>query len=269
MAITTPAPAARTSRGTQMWPRWRTIAIRTWAALLTAFTLMMAQGIVLIASAPTDERFMYATSSVWKLLSLGAVAVVMWTGGRSVAAYWAIAVGQLTWLVAGLIEPQPDANGVVVGMVNILIFYGPLVLLRPRRRELLRPDFRPDLVLLGTAAFGGVPLGLFAWQLRSQVSGELGFDMVGLYLALAVFSLLAALRPDGTPWLAVAVATAAVLVAVAACVRPHDQASAGAVGGALLLCWAAVLLIGTWIRRLGGGRGGQATRGLSGGHGEH
>ena len=113
-----------------------------------------------------------------------------------------------------------------------------------------------------------MPLGLFAWHLRAQVSGELGFDMVGLYLALAAFSILASLRPDGTPWLVVAVATATALVAVAASLRPHDQASAGTVGGAVLLCWAAVLLVGTWIRRLAGVRGAQTTRRLSSGHGQ-
>ena len=55
----------------------------------------------------------------------------MWTGGRNVAAYWALGVGQLTWLVAGVIEPQPDGNGIALTLVNLLIFYGPLILLRP------------------------------------------------------------------------------------------------------------------------------------------
>jgi hypothetical protein len=202
---------------------------------------MMAPGIVLIASAPTDERFMYATSTVWKLLSLGAVAVVMWTGGRSVAAYWALAIGQLSWLLGGFIAPQPDDGGVIVGTVNMLILYGPLILFRPHRRELLHPNVRPDRVLLGIALVAAVPLILFAWHLPTEVSGELGFDMVGLYVALAAGGLLAALRLPRSHWLSVAVATAAALVGAAAILRPHDQASPGILGGLLLLSWALTL----------------------------
>lgn len=68
---------------------------------------------------------MYATSTIWKLLSLGAVAAVMWTGGRTVAAYWAIAAGQLVWVIAGVLVPQRDGNGVLLTLVNLAIFYGP------------------------------------------------------------------------------------------------------------------------------------------------
>lgn len=245
MAISSSARATRSRSATGPWPRWRVIAIRVWAALLTAYALMMAPGIVLIASAPTDERFMYATSTVWKLLSLGAVAVVMWTGGRSVAAYWAVAVGQLSWLLGGVIAPQPDDGGVIVGTVNMLILYGPLILFRPHRRELLHPDVRPDRVLLGIALVAAVPLSLFAWHLPTEVSGELGFDMVGLYVALAVGGLLAAFRLRRSHWLSVAVATAAALVGAAAILRPHDQASPGILGGLLLLSWALTLLLMT------------------------
>jgi hypothetical protein len=67
--------------------------IRVWAGLLTAYALVMASGIVQITSAGPHERFMYASSTVWKMLSLGAVAFVLCTGGRSVAAFWAVQVG--------------------------------------------------------------------------------------------------------------------------------------------------------------------------------
>ena len=165
MAIAEPAPTPapiNAATPETVWPRWRVIAIRVWAGLLSVMALMMAPGILLIGSAAPDERFMYATSTVWKLLSLGAVAVVMWTGGRNVAAYWALGVGQLTWLIAGVIAPQPDGNGIILGLVNLLIFYGPLILLRPRRRELLHPGFQPDPVLLTLALAGAVPLTLHA-----------------------------------------------------------------------------------------------------------
>jgi peptidoglycan/LPS O-acetylase OafA/YrhL len=169
----------------------------------------------------------------------------MWTGGRSVAAYWAVAVGQLSWLVGGVIAPQPDDVGVILGTVNVLILYGPLILFRPHRRELLHPHVRPGRVVLGIAVVAAVPLCLFAWHLRTEVSGELGFDMVGLYVALAAGSLLAALRPRRSQWLSVAVATAAALVGAAAILRPNDQASPGILGGLLLLCWALTLLLMT------------------------
>jgi hypothetical protein len=237
------APTPLTSVDAAPWPRWRILAIRIWAGLLTGVALVMAQGVVLIAEAAPDERFMYATSTVWKLLSLGAVGVVMWTGGRRVAAYWAIGVGQLVWLVAGLIAPAPDANGILLGLVNTLIFFGPLVLLRPRRRQLLHPAFRPDSVLLTLAIAGAVPLVWFALSVHAKVSGELGFDMLGLYLILAAVGILAALRPWGAEWLPAVASAAAALTGFAALARPVDQASPGVGGGLLLMSCAGAFLL--------------------------
>jgi hypothetical protein len=214
----------------------------------------MAQGIFLIPAAPFDERFMYATSTVWKILSLGAVAIVMWTGGHSVAAYWAVAVGQLTWLLATVIAPQPDGNSAIVVALNTLILYGPLVLFRPHRRDLLHPRLRPDRVLLSVALAGAVPLGLFAWRARPEVPSELGFDMVGLYLVLAASGLLAALRPRGTQWPARVVAIGTALVGAAAITRPEDLASPGIQGGLLLLGLALAFAVLPWTRPNSGTR---------------
>lgn len=217
------------------WPRWRVALIRLWAGLLTAYALVMASGIVQIPSAGSNERFMYASATVWKLLALGAVAFVLWTGGRNVAAFWAIAAGQLVWVIAAALRPQPDANPIPLMLVNLVILYGPLIALRPRRRDLLRPKFRPNAALLAMALAGSVPLAGFAVHLSRTLNGELGFDMVGLYLILSVMALFAALRPAGGQLAAPLVAAGTVLVGIAAIIFPHDQASAGLLGGALLI----------------------------------
>ncbi len=222
------------------WLRWRVILIRTWAGLLSVQALIMAQGLVLIGQAGPGQHFMYATSTVWKLLSLGGVFVLLWTGGRSVISYWAIGVGQLVWACAGVLAPQPDANPLPVSLANLLIFYGPLVALRPQRRQLLHPHFKAKRGSLAIAAAGSIPLVLIAIRLAGRLRGELGFDMVGLYLALSAFALFAALQPFGRRWLTHVVATAVALVGVAALVYPHDQASVGTSGGALLMTSAAV-----------------------------
>jgi len=217
------------------WPLWRVVLIRVWAGLLTAFALMMSSGIAQISAADPDERFMYATSTIWKLLSLGAVAFVLWTGGRNVAAFWAIAAGQLVWVIAGILRPQPDANPVPLTLLNLVIFYGPLIVLRPRRGELLRPMFRPSAALLVLALAGAVPLTAFAVHLSRILSSDLGFNMVGLYLILAAMAMFAALRPAGGQLAAPLLAAGTVLVGIAAITFPHDQASAGPVGGTLLV----------------------------------
>jgi hypothetical protein len=222
------------------WQRWRVILIRIWAGLLSVQTLLMAQGLVMIGQAGPGQHFMYATSTVWKLLSLGGVFVLLWTGGRSVISYWAIGVGQVVWVSAGVLVPQPDGNPLLVNLANLLIFYGPLVALRPQRRQLLHPHFRANRGSLAIAAAGFVPLVLFAMDLAGRLRGELGFDMVGLYLALGATALFAALQPFARRWLTQAVALSAALVGVAALVYPQDQASAGTSGGALLLTGAAV-----------------------------
>lgn len=221
------------------WPRWRVVLIRCWAALLSVQALLMAHSLVLIGSAGPGEHFIYATSTVWKLLSLGGVFVLLWTGGRSVIAYWAIGVGQLVWACAGLLAPPPDGNKPLVNLALLLIFYGPLVALRPQRRHLLHPHFRANRWSLALAGAGSLPLALFATHLAARLHSESTFDMVGLYLALGATAVFAALQPFGRRWITHVVAFGAALVGVAALSYPHDPASAGTTGGALLLTGAA------------------------------
>jgi len=67
------------------------------------------------------------------------------------------------------------------------------------------------------------------------VEGEIGFDMVGLYLIIGAMAVFAALRPAGGPLAAPLVAAGTALVGIAAIMFPSDQASAGRLGGSLLI----------------------------------
>lgn len=234
------------------WPRWRVVLIRIWAGLLTGLALVMAQGIARIGSAGADERFIYASSTLWKLLSLGGVAFILWTGGRNVAAYWAVAVGQLVWCLAGILAPQADGSGALLGLVNLTLFYGPLIVLRPRRRELLRPQIHPSRSMLVIALLACIPLMSQATGVHRYVNGEPGFDMTGLYLILAAMAVFAALRPHGGTLLGPAVGAAAVLTGLAAIAYPHDVASAGTLGGTLLVIGGFIF---AWLSSAPHGRG--------------
>ena len=230
------SPDAITDR---TWPRWRVLLIRTWAGLLTILMLMMAQGVVVAPGVAEGLHFAAATSTVFKLLSLGGVAWVLWSGGHSVAAYWMILVGQLSWAVSGVLAPKVDGNSPLLDLANVLIFYGPLVALRPHRRELLHLRVQPRSLTTAVTVVGSFGLIAFAWRLASWSPGaELVFDAVGLYLTLALMSLFAAARPAGGPWLIPAVAAGAVVTASFAIAFPHDMASPGRLGAALLLLWA-------------------------------
>lgn len=221
------------------WPRWRVLLIRTWAGLLTLQTLMMAQGVVVVAGVGEGLHFAAGTSTVFKLLSLGGAGWVMWTGGRSVSAYWMILVGQLSWAVTGVLAPQADGNPPLVDLANVLIFYGPLVALRPHRRELLHLPVHPRALTTTVALVGSFGLVAFAWHLATRSPGaELAFDAVGLYMTLALMSLFAAARPAGGRWLIPAVAAGAVVTASFAMAYPYDMASPGRLGAGLVLLWA-------------------------------
>ncbi len=221
------------------WPRWRVLAIRMWAGLLTLQMLVMAQGVVVVATVGEGLHFAAGTSTVFKLLSLGGAAWVMCSGGRSVAAYWMILIGQLSWAVTGVLAPQVDGNPPLLDLANVLIFYGPLVALRPHRRELLHLRVHLRALMITVAAVGSFGLIAFGWHLATGSPGaELSFDAVGLYLTLALMSLFAATRPAGGRWLIPAVATGVVVTAAFAIAFPHDMASPGRVGAAVLLLWA-------------------------------
>lgn len=236
-------PSPRTV-GERPWPTWRVVLIRVWAGLLTLQALMMAQGIVVLAIGDVDEgmSFVAATSTVFKLLSLGGVAWVLWSGGRSVPAYWMILVGQLAWAASDLLAPQVDGNPPLLDLANVLIFYGPLVALRPQHRELLHLQVRPRALTIAVAAAGSCALMVLAWHL-STVSrhDELSFDAVGLYLTLAFMSLFAAAHPAGTRWLIPLVSAGAAATGAAAIAFPDDFASPGPLGAVLLLLWALAL----------------------------
>ncbi len=237
---TTPTKAPSHDATTEPpWPRWRVLAIRMWAGLLTLQMLVMAQGVVVVASVGQGLHFAAGTSTAFKLLSLGGAAWVMFSGGRSVAAYWMIAVGQLSWAVTGVLAPQVGGNPPLLDLANVLILYGPLVALRPHRRELLNLRVQPRALMTTVAVVGSVGLIAFAWNLATRSPGaELAFDAVGLYLTLALMSLFAAIRPAGGRWLIPAVAAGAVVTAAFAIAFPHDMASPGRPGAALLLLWA-------------------------------
>ena len=231
--------------GQGSWPKRRAVLIRIWAGLLTLQVLLMAQGIAVLLLGDVDPgmRFVAATSTVFKILSLGGAAWVLWSAGRSVSAYWMIAVGQLAWAASDLLAPQVDGNPPLLDLANVVIFYGPLVALRPRRKELLRPQFQPRALTVAVAATGSCALMTFAWHLATASrSDELSFDAVGLYVTLAFMSLFAAARPAGGRWLIPLVSAAAAATAAAAFAFPDDFASPGHLGAAMLLLWALALV---------------------------
>ncbi len=239
---TTALPPEATSD--RPWPRWRVFLIRIWAGLLTIVMLMMAQGVMVAPGVAEGLHFAAATSTVFKLLSLGGVAWVLWSGGRSVSAYWMILVGQLSWAVTAMLAPPVDDNPPLQQVANVLIFYGPLIALRPHRRELLHLQVQPRALTTAVASVVACGLTAFAWHLATTLpNAELAFDAVGLYLTLALMSLFAAARPAGGGWLTPAVAAGAVVTASFAIAFPDDMASPGRLGAALLLLWAVVYTV--------------------------
>jgi hypothetical protein len=211
------------------------VLIRIWAGLLTVVMLLWAQWVIRLGSAQDGQHFMYAASSIFKLLSLGGAAWVLWTGGRSVAAYWMIGVGQAVWAVTSVVAPQLDPQSRGDQLLTLLIFYGPLVLLRPQRRDLLRPRFRPDARLCGVAAVGCTSLVTQAWLVSYETAlAEVRFDAVALYLTIGAMMLFAALRPAGSRWLPWPVAAAGVATGSLGIAYPDDLYSPGTTGGILL-----------------------------------
>jgi hypothetical protein len=218
------------------WPRWRVVLIRIWAGLLTVVMLLWAQWVLRLGSAADGEHFMYAGSSVFKLLSLGGAAWVMWTGGRSVAAYWMIGVGQVVWAVTSVVAPQVDAQPRLDQLLSLLLFYGPLVLLRPDRKDLLRPRFQPDALLCAVAVVWCAALVTQAWLVSYETQlAVVRFDAVALYLTIGAMMVLAALRPAGSRWLPWPVAAAGVATGCLGIGYPDDVYSPGTAGGILLV----------------------------------
>ena len=225
------------------WPTWRVVLIRIWAGLLTVVMLLWAQWVLRLGSAADGQHFMYAGSSVFKLLSLGGITWLMWTGGRSVAAYWMIGVGQGVWAVTSVVAPQLDPQSRLDQLLSLLLFYGPLLLLRPDRKDLLRPRFHPDARLCAVAVVGCTALVTQAWLASYEARLALvRFDAVGLYLTIGAMMVFAALRPAGSRWLPWPVAAAGVATGCLGIGYPNDVYSLGTTGGILLTAFSLAFL---------------------------
>jgi hypothetical protein len=257
-----------TSPGRSREPRWRRAVIRAVYGLFSLWALMMSAGfaflVTVLASGGSDDLpaalyFAAAGTTAWKLLSLGSVLIVCWTGGRSIVAVQSIVVGIACWAVADVVAPQDPtrvgASAVLSDLTLLAILVVPWLVCAASRREILHVRAQPDRVaLLGSL----VAVPLLAWWasttagtvVTEEVSemgpgampAELRFDMVGLAVALALVGLWSALRPRGRRWLLVAMAAATGYTALFAVARPHDAASPGYLGAGLLLCWCALLV---------------------------
>jgi hypothetical protein len=232
------------------WPRWLVWVIRGWYGLLSLWALSMARGVVELGlgEAGPGESFGYATVTAWKLLATGGVLVICWTGGRSVVAFQATVVGLVAWSVSEMLwVAQPvDASPVLSTVASLVIWFLPLIALRPNRRELFRLQAHPSAVLLLVAVVAAVPLAIDAQRKGDLVLAPSLAEyhvpslMTGLGCVLAAQAVFAALRPAGNRWLPRAVALTAAWSGLAAIVWPEDIGSFGTVWGAALIVWACV-----------------------------
>jgi hypothetical protein len=240
----------------ERWPRWRVWTIRVWYGLLGLWTLSMSQGFVhlILGDAGADERFTYVVVTAWKLLALGGVLGVSWTGGRSVVAFQAVVVGFVGWWGSELLYAVHPADDTPVAsmITTVVLWLLPLVLLRPHRGELLRVHARPSAILLPLALVAAVPLCIYAVRQGDLATGlngdvDLYYVSCGLGTVLAVQSVFAGLRPRCSRWLPRFVALVAACAGVAAIVWPHDLTSPGRGWGIALVCWALLFLVGAEV----------------------
>jgi hypothetical protein len=249
-STSTPSDAA------ERWPRWRVWTIRVWYGLLGLWVLSMSQGVVrlLLGDAGADERFTYVVVTAWKLLALGGVLGVSWTGGRSVVAFQAVVVGLVGWSGAELlyaVHPADDTP-VASAITTVVLWLLPLVLLRPHRGELSRVHARPSAILLPLALVAAVPLCMYAVRQGDLATGlngrvELYYVSCSLGIVLAVQAVFAGLRPRGSRWLPRFVALVAACAGLAAIIWPHDLTSPGRGWGIALVCWALLFLAGSEV----------------------
>jgi hypothetical protein len=230
----------------------------------------MSHGVVSLAlgQAGPDERFGYAAVTAWKLLAVGGVLVICWTGGRSVVAFQALVVGWVGWLGSERLfaVPPPDETPLVSAIATVVLWLLPLVALRPHRGQLLRVRARPSAILLPLALAAAVPLCLYAVRQGDLSTGLTGavnvrYSACGLGVVLAVQAVFAALRPRGSRWLPRFVALAAAWIGLAAVIWPGDLTSPGRAWGLALICWALVFVAGSEMEAIrdatGGARRGQ------------
>jgi hypothetical protein len=242
-----------TGSADERWPRWRVWTIRIWYGLLGLWAVVWSQGVVhvIFGDAGTDERFLYAAVTPWKLLAIGGVLGVCWTGGRSVVAYQAVVLGFIAWFGSErlyAVQP-PDATNVLSIATTVVLWLLPLVLLRPHPGELLRIHARPGVILLPLALVAAVPLCVYAVHHGDLVTGLNGpmeknyYAACAVGLGLAVQAVFAGLRPRGSRWLPRFVALAAAWVGLAAIIWPQDVASPGRGWGIALVCWALLFIV--------------------------
>ena len=248
-AVTATAPR-RTPRGL----RARRIALRVLYSLLSLYALVMAQGIVLLLAgqAIPGWSFMFAASSVFKLVALAATLPLAWTAGRRIGAARWLALGLVTWLLAEALTGQLRPLGVVS---MVLFWLGPWLLLAPERCQLfVRPD-RPPLPLVAATLPGVVALVIWAVQAGHTVPtafpsvatgpdglATLQLDLAGIPLSLAAVTVLAATTLTRSAVAMRISGVACLAVGAAGLAWPHDLGSPGAVGGATLLFGGGALL---------------------------
>lgn len=228
------------------WPRWRIWAIRVWYGLLSLWALSLARGVVSLAlgRADPDDHFGSATVTAWKLLATGAVLVIFWTGGRSVVAFQALAVGSIGWALSEqlwAVRPA-DSSPFASAIATVVLWFLPLLLLRPDRQQLRHLRAHPSAMLLPLALAAAVPLMIYSVHqggLASDSGGVDGgaYDRTALGVVLAVQAVFAALRPAHSRWLPRLIALAATWVGLAAVLWPDDLGSLGLGWGVTLIGW--------------------------------
>jgi hypothetical protein len=229
----------------QGWTRWRMWTIRIWYGLLSLWALSMSQWAVRLGQADPGERFTYGSVTAWKLLAVGGVLGICWTAGRSVVAFHALVVGSAAWALSERLYavPPPDDSPIISAVATAVLWMLPLVLVRPRRRELVRPHLRPSAILLPLALAAAVPLSIYAVRQGDLATSferptMFHYDACTLGAVVAAQAVLAALRPRASRWLPRLVAFAAAWIGLLAVIWPHDVASSGRGWGGVLICWA-------------------------------
>jgi hypothetical protein len=232
------------------WPAWRTWTIRVWYGLLSGWAVLMAHGVLslVLGRAGAGEHFVYGTVTVFKLLACGGVFGLCWTGGRSVLSFHFLVVGSVAWSASELLWAQqpPGSTPVASAIATGVLWFLPLIVLRPNRRELLRLRLQPSAALLPLTLVLAVPAVLEAVRLGALATTGptygLYADGCSLAVVLAAQAVFSALRPRDGRWLPRIVGAAAGFVGLLAVVWPDDVASPGRAWGGGLIAWSALYL---------------------------
>jgi hypothetical protein len=231
----------------QRWAPWRVWAIRIWYGLLSMWALSMSLGAVwlVLGKAEPGEHFGSGMVTALKLLAVGGVLAICWTGGRSVVAFQALVVGQVTWLGSErlLAVPTPPLALTISAVTTAVLWLLPLIILRPQRGQLFRLRARPSAVLVALAVVAAIPLSLFAVRQIPLSINEEFVDAVQIGVVLAAQVLLAALRPQGSPWLPRFVALATAWIGALVVIWPSDLTSPGRAWGIAVICWALLFAV--------------------------